>query len=257
MRWFVLLYGSFRYILFILTLFYSVAFIGNLQWFFPQISNLVPLSIDAAQASSSPYLALIIDSFLLFLFGLQHSGMARFGFKDLFNKHFPPILERMTYVLFSSLALILLIVEWRTLPFVIWDVRETWLGDLLLFGFFAGWTLVVIGASLIGKHDPFGIKRTIYHFQGKEFVHTGFAMPFWYKYVRHPIYLAFFMAFWLTPYMSAGHLLFALMVSFYLWMAIALEERDLVQMYGDTYKNYQAKVNKFLPPVWRLFCKKK
>lgn len=258
MRWFILFYGCFSYGLFVLTLFYSVAFMGNLQWSFPSIAPLIPISVDQARPASSVLVGLVFNLALLFLFALQHSGMARLGFKRWLKKFVPDVIERSTYVLFSSLALIILILGWHTLPIVIWDLRGSIVGDMLQIGFYLGWLLVMFGTSVIGKHDPFGIKRVIYHFRGEKFVPPGFAKPFWYNIVRHPIYLAFFMAFWITPYMSLGHLLFAIMVAFYLLMAISLEEKDLVTMYGDSYRNYQKEVpGKLFPSFGSVFWKKR
>lgn len=236
-----LFYGAVAYTVFLLTFLYAIGFVSGLG---------VPRTIDDG-ATGAPAVALAIDLLLLGLFAVQHSGMARPAFKRWWTRYVPAPIERSTYVLASSLALVLLFWQWRTLPLPIWQVDSEparWaLYALAAFG----WLLVLTGTFVINHFDLFGLRQVWQYARhrgpGREapFVTRGY-----YRIVRHPLMLGFLIAFWSTPQMSAGHLLFALMTTGYILIAVKfLEERDLVAQYGDTYRGYQRDVPMLVP--WR------
>jgi protein-S-isoprenylcysteine O-methyltransferase Ste14 len=233
-----LAYGVLSYVVFFLTFLYAIGFIGNL---------VVPKSLDSGP--TDPRLtALAIDLGLLTLFALQHSVMARQGFKRMIAKVIPEGTERSTYVLASSLALIFLFWQWRPLGGVIWDVQHPVGRALLLAGFAFGWTLVLVTTFVINHFDLFGLRQSWRAFRGQPQAGLRFVTPVLYRIVRHPLYVGWFFAFWSTPSMTVTHLLFAVMTTAYILVAIQLEERDLMTAHPE-YAEYRRRVP-MLVPAW-------
>jgi protein-S-isoprenylcysteine O-methyltransferase Ste14 len=230
-------YGIASYALFFVTFLYALCFVGNF---------IVPRTIDGVPEVSF-LTALLIDLGLLGAFALQHSIMARPGFKRAWTRIVPEEAERSTYVLFSSLALIALFYFWQPLGGVIWSVEST-VGQALLYGaFFTGWMLVLVSTFLINHFDLFGLRQVWLQLIGKPYTHLKFGTPGPYKLVRHPLYLGWFIAFWATPTMTATHLMFAIVTTAYILIAIQFEERDLVASLGDDYRRYRERVPMVIP----------
>ena len=233
-RFAILVYGLVCYVIFLATFLYAIWFV---------------YTMDAApQGGLRPRTdRLLIDAGLLALFALQHSIMARQFFKKAWTRLIPPPAERSTYVLFASLALLLLIRFWQPLPRAIWTVQNP-IGIQVLHVLFAvGWATVLVGTLLIDHAELFGLKQAWCFFKGKEFKGLQFATPGPYKFVRHPIYVGFLIAFWSAPTMTTGHLFFAIMTTAYILVAIQLEERDLVSIHGEQYLNYRKSVSMLTP----------
>lgn len=241
-------YGIFSYLLFLATFGYAIGFVGNFRIPISEGLVFVPKSMDVGGEASSFGAALAIDLLLLGIFAVQHSVMARQGFKRWWTKIVPREIERSTYVLFASLALIALFVYWRPLGSVVWDlstsaaVANTLVGVSLF-----GWFLVLLGTFLIDHFDLFGLRQAWHALRGTTPSDLEFATPGAYKLVRHPIYLGFIIAFWATPVMTVGHLVFAIATTAYILVAIQFEERDLIGRYGDRYRDYRRRVGMLLP----------
>ncbi len=237
-RTLALLYGAVCYLVFLVTFLYAIGFVAGFG---------VPKHIDNGIGTRTT-LALAINIALLTLFAVQHSLMARPAFKRWWTRLVPPVIERSTYVLFSSLALIALFAWWRPMPSLVWQVDAEPLRWLLYALFAAGWLIVLTGTFLISHFDLFGLRQVWLHARGQPEPDTPFVTRAYYKLVRHPLMLGFLIAFWATPTMSQGHLLFALMTTGYIVVAVKfLEERDLVAAHGETYREYQRKVSMLLP----------
>lgn len=232
------IYGVICYAIFFATFCYAMGFMGNFA---------VPKSIDSAPTAPLG-LALLIDLGLLGLFAVQHSVMARPGFKKWWTRFVPAPVERSTYVLFSSLALILLFWAWQPLGGVIWNV-ESVAGQAVAYALFAfGWGLVLVSTFLINHFDLFGLRQVWMHLRGKEYTELQFVTPGPYKYVRHPLYIGWLFAMWATPTMTVTHLVFALTTTAYILVAIRFEERDLVNSLGD-YEEYRRQVPMLVPSM--------
>jgi protein-S-isoprenylcysteine O-methyltransferase Ste14 len=230
-------YGVACYVGFLAVFLYAVGFVGNL---------LVPKSIDTG-ATSSLGVDLILDALLLGVFAIQHSGMARPGFKRWWTRVIPKSIERSTYVLLANLALVLLFWQWRPLPGVIWDVSAVW-GQWLLWGLFAlGWFIVLTATFMISHWHLFGLQQVAENMRGRPISEPKFMTPAYYRVIRHPIMAGFLIAFWATPHMTVGHLVFSLAVTGYIFIAVQFEQHDLIQHFGERYRAYMRQVPAFLP----------
>ncbi len=230
-------YGIVAYALFFLGFGYAIGFVGNLA---------VPKSIDSGAAGSSA-LALLADAALLALFALQHSGMARPGFKRWWTRFVPRVIERSTFVLLASSALLLLFALWRPIPGPVWQVERPAAVAALWTLFALGWSTVFFSTFMIGHADLFGLAQVWQHLWTRVRPPDRFRTPGLYRIVRHPIMLGFLIGFWATPTMTRGHLLFALATTGYILLAVQLEERDLIALHGDRYRRYRREVRAFLP----------
>jgi protein-S-isoprenylcysteine O-methyltransferase Ste14 len=191
--------------------------------------------------------ALIVNLLLLSLFAVQHSGMARKPFKRWLTQFMPASVERSVYVLLASLALILLLWQWRPIPAVVWQITNEQVAMTMTALSLAGWLLVLFSTFLINHFELFGLHQVAANLAGRTMPEVRFKTPVLYKFVRHPIYLGFIIAFWATPVMTVGHLLFAAVTTAYIFVGIALEERDLIQLFGEEYKRYRAQVGMLAP----------
>jgi protein-S-isoprenylcysteine O-methyltransferase Ste14 len=230
-------YGSLSYLLFLGTFLYAVCFVGNFG---------VPRTLDGP-AGGSLGVAFVIDAGLLALFAVQHSVMARRWFKDWWTRAVPKTVERSTYVLFSSLALILLFMLWRPLGGIVWSVEDP-AGRAVLWALFAfGWGLVLVSTFLINHFDLFGLRQVWLYLRGRPYATLRFATPGPYRLVRHPLYVGWLFAFWMTPSMTLAHLLFSVATTAYILLAIRFEERDMVREHGDDYERYRRSVPMLVP----------
>ena len=234
---FALIYGAVCYLIFMASFLYAIAFIGDLP---------VPKTIDSGPVGPL-WPSVIVDAVLLGIFAIQHSVMARQGFKAVWTKIVPRAIERSTYVLFSSLALILILWQWRPLPQPVWVISNPVGVGIVTVLFWAGWAILFISTFLINHFDLFGLQQVYGKFRGKTFTPPQFYTPLFYRFVRHPLYLGFIIAFWAAPVMSLGRLFFAVATTGYIFIGIFLEERDLVAHFGDTYIAYRKRVSMILP----------
>jgi len=230
-----ILYGVLAYAVFLVSFLYAVGFVGNL---------VVPKTIDTG-AQSDWMSALVVDVVLLGLFAVQHSVMARPGFKAWWTRIVPATLERSTYVLVSSLLLLLLFWQWRPMPATLWDTSGG-LRTLLVVLYWLGWAVVLLSTFMINHFDLFGLRQVVLA-QGAAYKHPPFMTRGFYAFVRHPIMLGFIIAFWAAPTMTVGRLVFAIATTGYILIALQLEERDLLTYIGDAYREYRRRVPMLIP----------
>ena len=233
-------YGIASYAVFFASFLYLVGFLGNFG---------VPKTIDSGDATTLGR-ALAVDVALLLLFGLQHSVMARPRFKAWWTRFVPHAIERSTYVLASSAVLIAIYACWQPIPTVLWTVSG-FAGTAITALFFAGVGTVLFATFLIDHFDLFGLRQVALFFRNREYANRDFVQPALYRWIRHPLYLGFFITFWATPSMSVGHLLFALGMTGYILVAIPMEERDLANLHGEPYRRWRARTPAFMPRVRR------
>ena len=238
-RFLAFLYGAAAYIVFLGTILYAIGFVSNL---------VVPKTLETGTAGPLAE-ALIVNLVLMSIFALQHSVMARKQFKQWWTQFVPKAVERSTYVLLSNLALILLMWQWRPMPAVVWEIADPDIAVTVATVSFGGWVIVFTSTFLINHFELFGLQQVANNLAGREMPTPRFRTPLYYKFVRHPIYLGFIIAFWAAPTMTVGHLLFAAVTTAYIFVGILLEERDLVDMFGDDYRRYKTRVSMLLP--WR------
>lgn len=232
-----LAYGIVSYVVFLVSLLYSIGFVGNL---------VVPKTIDSGLAGPASE-ALLVDVLLLLAFAIPHSVMARAGFKRWWTRVVPESLERSTYVLVSSLLLLLLFWGWRPIPGVVWQTENAIAVAVLWSLFWLGWALVLYSSFAIDHFDLFGLRQVWLRFRGVEYAPVPFEQPWLYTIVRHPLMLGFLLAFWAAPTLTQGHLLFSLATTGYILVGIVLEERDLVKAHGQSYVIYTREVRMLLP----------
>jgi protein-S-isoprenylcysteine O-methyltransferase Ste14 len=232
-------YGLVAYAFFLVAVLYAVGFVEGL---------VVPKTIDSG-AVGSVTTAIIVNLVLMSLFAVQHSVMARKPFKRWLTQFVPQSIERSTYVLLASLVLLLLFWQWRPIPTVVWQIANPQIATLVLALSLFGWFLVVLATFMISHFELFGLHQVTANLAGRAMPEARFKTPGLYKLVRHPIYLGFIIAFWAAPTMTVGHLLFAAVTTAYILVGIALEERDLVNQFGEDYRRYRRQVSMLLP--WR------
>ena len=240
-RLLILFYAIVSYAVFLVSSLYAIGFVGN---------YLVPKSIDVGGPTNLRD-AILVDLLLLGIFAIQHSIMARPAFKQWWAKFFPVACQRSTYVLLSSLILLLLFWQWRPIPVPVWQIDgiAAW---LLISVYWLGWLIVFASTFMIDHFDLSGLRQAFFALRGAEIPGQTFKTPLLYKIVRHPLMLGFLLTFWATPKMTAGHLLFAIMTTAYILVGLQFEERDLIAEFGTTYLRYRRRVPMLLPGIYGL-----
>jgi protein-S-isoprenylcysteine O-methyltransferase Ste14 len=237
-----LFYGLMSYLAFLGAILYAIGFVGNLP---------VPKTIDG-EPKTTLFSAILVNACLVLLFALQHSIMARPAFKRWLTSYIPKPIERSTYVLLSSACLLLMMWQWQPIGTIVWKVKNDAVQVILFILYLSGWGIVFISTFLISHFDLFGLRQVWLYFTGKPYKQLPFGQPLFYRLVRHPLYLGFILAFWSASTMTVAHLLFALLTTVYIFIAIRLEEKDLVTVSGAEYGNYKSS-----SPMIISFLKKK
>jgi methanethiol S-methyltransferase len=233
----VLAYGAVAYVMFLAALGYTIGFLAGVG---------VPKGVDDG-ATGPVWLAVVVDLLLLSLFAVQHSVMARPWFKQRWTRVVSPAIERSTYVLAASLVVALLLWQWRPMPDPVWSVDNTALRTILWAGYTLGWAVLVLSTFQIGHFDLFGMRQVLARARDRAYAEPGFRQPLFYRLVRHPIMVGFLIAFWATPDMSVGRLLFAAVATGYIVVAVRFEEQDLRRHLGESYGRYAADLPRFVP----------
>ena len=238
-RFIAFLYGLVAYLAFFVTILYAIGFVTGL---------LVPKTIDTGTVVPMTE-AIIVNLLLMSVFALQHSVMARKPFKRWWTQFVPAAVERSTYVLLSSLALLLLFWQWRPIPAPVWQIADPQIAIAVTGLSLLGWVIVLTSTFLINHFELFGLHQVANNLAGRVMPAPRFRTPLYYKFVRHPLYLGFIIAFWAAPTMTIGHMLFAAVTTAYIVVGIMLEERDLLELFGDEYRRYKDRVSMLVP--WR------
>ena len=234
-----LIYGIASYLFFSVTFLYALCFLSDF---------IVPKTIDSG--TPGPVMeAVIVNLVLMTVFAVQHSVMARPQFKEWWTRIVPKSVERSTYVLFATLALALLCWQWRPMPAIVWQITNPEIAKAVMAVSHIGWFIVLTSTFLINHFELFGLHQVANNLTGRPMPSPRFRTPFYYNFVRHPIYLGFIIAFWSAPVMTTGHLLFAAVTTAYIFVGIALEEHDLIELFGDEYRRYRTRVSMLVP--WR------
>jgi len=238
-RLLILLYAIVSYAIFLVSFVDALGFVGNC---------LVPKSIDIGGPTNLSE-AIVVDLLLLGLFAIQHSIMARAAFKQWWANFLPVACQRSTYVLLSSVILLLLFWQWRPIPIPVWHI-DGFAAWLLVGIYWLGWSIVLASTFMIDHFDLSGLRQAFFALRGAEMPGQSFKTPLLYKIVRHPLMLGLLLAFWATPEMTAGHLLFAVMNTAYILIGLQFEERDLIAQFGTTYQQYRQRVPMLLPRIF-------
>jgi protein-S-isoprenylcysteine O-methyltransferase Ste14 len=243
-------YGVLVYLMFVATFLYMVGFVTDADFMVGGV-HIVSKSIDRGGIGdgSLTVAAVVIDTLLLGLFAVQHSVMARQGFKRMWTRIVPPSAERSTYVLAANLCLIVLVAAWYPITQDVWRVTAHPWEAVLIVTALVGWVIVLLSTLLIDHFDLFGLRQVYAHLRGRRLTEHQFATPLFYRAVRHPIYLGFLIAFWATPRMTLGHLLFAVATTGYILVAVQFEEHDLIRAFGEDYSDYRRRVPMLIPGI--------
>lgn len=242
-------YAIICYLIFFATFLYLIGFMENVSQFSfaESIYPLFSKTVDIGEAALPVLPSILVNLLLIALFGIQHSVMARNGFKQKWAKAIPLAVERSTYVLFTSIVLIVLYYFWQPVTMPIWNLHDSVIGDVFFILSLAGWGMVLISTFLINHFDLFGLRQPYLYSKTNEVEKLTFRTPGFYKMVRHPIYLGFLIAFWFAPFMTVGHFVFSMGMTIYIFIGIYHEEKDLIKAFGEKYHNYRLAVPKILP----------
>jgi protein-S-isoprenylcysteine O-methyltransferase Ste14 len=243
-----LVYGGVTYLVFLAVTAWAIGFIGNYHFQIADGIYFVPLAIDFGRPAVPALEAVLIDGALLGLFAVQHSGMARRSAKARITRFISPAIERTTYVMATNVVLILLFWQWRPVGGTLWAFGDgTGAASVLRAVNLGGWGLALVATFLINHFELLGLQQVYAHARGVQLPEPAFREPYLYRWIRHPLYLGFLIAFWATPLMTWGHLLFSAGATGYILLAIQFEERDLIRLFGDRYRRYRQRVPMLLP----------